>query len=75
MVRREFDVGCTTAKGLLTARFLAAIAICRDARRAGGVQGGEAAERSEGILDAAEHRALLEERWPARDHSDAGLSD
>jgi len=36
------------------------------ARRAGGVKGGKAAERSEGALDAAEHRATLSRRRPAR---------
>ena len=41
-----------------------AIDICKAARRAGGVKGGEAAERSEGTLDAAEHRAPIEWRWP-----------
>lgn len=37
------------------------------ARRAGGVNGGGAAERSEGTVDADEHRAFIERRWPAAD--------
>jgi hypothetical protein len=32
---------------------------CKSPRRAGGVKGGAAAERSEGTLDAAEHRAIM----------------
>lgn len=32
-------------------------------RRAGGVKGGKAAERSEGTLDAGEHRDRIEARW------------
>lgn len=34
-------------------------------RSAGGVTGGEAAERSEDTLEAGEHRGLLNGRWAA----------
>ena len=33
-------------------------------RRTGGVKGGGAAERREETLDAAEHRATIQRRWP-----------
>lgn len=36
-----------------------AIDKCKSPRRVGGVKGGAAAERSEGTLDAAEHRAIM----------------
>ncbi len=36
-----------------------AIDKCKSSRRGGGVKGGAAAERSEGTLDAAEHRAIM----------------
>ena len=36
-----------------------AIDKCKSSRRGGGVKGGGAAERSEGTLDAAEHRAIM----------------
>ena len=42
-------------------------------RRGGGVKGGVAAERSEGTLDAAEHRGLLEGRWTPRSVDVAGI--
>ena len=47
-----------------TLQDLPAIAIAIPARRAGRVKGGEAAERSEGTLDTAEHRVPIEGRWP-----------
>ena|SRR5437870_2301547 len=42
-------------------------------RRGGGVKGGVAAERSEGTLDAAEHRGLLVGRWTPRSVGVAGI--
>ena len=36
-----------------------AIDKCKSSRRGGGVKGGAAADRSEGTLDAAEHRAIM----------------
>jgi hypothetical protein len=42
-------------------------------RRGGGVKGGVAAERSEGTLDAAEHRGLLGGRWTPRSVCVAGI--
>src|SRR5579864_1247544 len=42
----------------------------RPARRADGVKGGSAAERARAPLDAVEHRALIERRWPSSRGSD-----
>ena len=45
------------------AEFRDAIDSCRPSRRGGGGKGGEAAERSEGTLAAAEHRGIIGRRW------------
>ena len=62
----------STAARTEIARSTPAIATASSARRAGGVKGGSAAERSEGTLDAAEHRAPIERRWPGPEGSALG---